>query len=212
MIIYAACIGWRMKNKFDNDASIFEKKKEKAANDKSFKSKESESEEIEEEEEEEVRLHLFARPIVKFLDITGITARTSYPKYVVEQIADRKLDGLNRYRIIFAIVAFCFVMEYVSPLGLDFLDLGFFVLVTDLILLGVNSRQTEIVIVILGLMGFYINYKRSFNSSVKKPKHSYIMHLNKKFFSNKMHIQHLYFCFILVFLFAGIDRILSWFV
>lgn len=203
-----------MKNKFDNDASIFEKKKEKAANDKSFKSKESSSKptELTDEEDDEVRLHLFARPLVKFLDITGITARTSYPKYVVEQIADKNLDGLNRYRIIFAIVAFCFAMEYVSPLGLDFLDLGFFVLVTDLILLGVNSRQTEIVIVILGFIGFYINYKRSFNSSVKKPKHSYIMHLNKKFFSNEMHIQHFYFCFILVFLFAGIDRILSWFV
>ena len=140
---------------------------------------------------------LLGRPLVKFLDITGITARTSYPKYVVEQIADRKLDGLNRYRIIFAIVAFCFVMEYVSPLGLDFLDLGFFVLVTDLILLGVNSRQTEIVIVILGLMGFYINYKRSFNSSVKKPKHSYIMHLNKKIFSETLNINHIYLCFIL---------------
>ena len=94
-----------MKNKFDNDASIFEKKKEKAANDKSFKSKESSSKptELTDEEDDEVRLHLFARPLVKFLDITGITSRTSYPKYVVEQIADKNLDGLNRYRIIFAI-------------------------------------------------------------------------------------------------------------
>ena len=80
-----------MKNKFDNDASIFEMKKEKAANDKSFKSKESSSEPIEltDEKIRKVNLNLFGFLLVKFLDITGITARNSYPKYVVEQIADR---------------------------------------------------------------------------------------------------------------------------
>ena len=202
-----------MKNKFDNDASIFEKKKEKAANDKSFKSKESSSKptELTDKKIREVKLMILGRLLAKFLDITGITARNSYPKYVVEQIFDRKLDGLNRYRIIFAIIAFCIFIE-LNGLGLGFFDSGFFVLVTDLILLGVNSRQTEIVIVILGLIGFYINYKGSFNSSVKKPKDSYIMHLNKKIFSREWSINHYYLCFILFFLFAGIDRILSWFV
>ena len=86
---------------------------------------------------------------------------------------------LNRYRIIFVILVFGTVFEY---FGLGFFDglLGFFIYI---ILPVADIRQTEIVIIILGLIGYYIIYKRSFNSSVKKPKHSFLMYLNKKIFS-----------------------------